>query len=80
MRNLLSTFSFLLPRQSFGTDKEIYVYFFIVVVVYNFFLCLYAVSCFTQYTCHRQHTCGVPCDGTLSNILSCYSVYTTYQV
>ena len=30
--------------QSFGRDKEIYVYFFIAVVLYNFVLCFYAVS------------------------------------
>ena len=30
--------------QSFGRDKEIYIYFFIAVVLYNFVLCFYAVS------------------------------------
>ncbi len=30
--------------QSFGKDKEIYIYIFIFLVVYNFGLCLYAVS------------------------------------
>ena len=49
--------------QSFGRDKAIYAYFFIAVVVYNFFLCFYAVSCYpvivslTQF-CHSFiHLC-----------------------
>ena len=36
-------------EQSFGEDKEIYIYFFIALVVYNFFLCLYAVSPFCPF-------------------------------
>ena len=34
--------------QSFGEDKEIYIYLFIVLAMYNFFLCFYAVSSYSD--------------------------------
>ena len=44
--NCLMLYNKLIPcfLQSFGRDKEIYIYFFIAVVLYNFVLCFYAVS------------------------------------
>lgn len=40
MHTLTSTY---LTLQAFGRDKEIYIYMFIALVVYNFLLCIYAV-------------------------------------
>ena len=41
----------MFPAQSFGRDKEIYIYFFIAVVLYNFVLCFYAVSKISTQVC-----------------------------